>query len=214
MDRSFYSQLAENGIEDRPPSRDMCQQILMSPEIDLLPLLDAAFEVRKTFHGREVAIHIINNAQNGHCPEDCHYCSQSRVSKADIEKYGTLPTEQLIDGARFAVQASAKRYCMVTSGRGPVQEDIDHFVTATKAIKSEFPHLDVSNVTCHADQGDSISLIYVDQNKRLEKQTGFMNPILPADVRKRNSIASGEPTSWPRLSRPLSGTSGTNSVEP
>ena len=42
----------------------------------------------------------------------------------------------------------------------------------------------MSNVTCHADQGDSINLIYVDQNKRLEKQTGFMNPILPADLKE------------------------------
>ena len=33
-----------------------------------------------------------------------------------------------------------------------------------------------------ADQGDVIQLKFIDQNNRLEKQTGFMNPILPEDI--------------------------------
>ena len=50
------------------------------------------------------------------------------------------------------------------------------------AILSGFPHMELSHLRADADQGDVISLKYVDQNKRLERQTGFMNPILPADV--------------------------------
>ena len=51
-----------------------------------------------------------------------------------------------------------------------------------RELLSCFPHLDVSRVTGDADQGDVIDLTYVDQNKRYEKQTGFMNPILPEDL--------------------------------
>ena len=74
------------------------------------------------------------------------------------------------------------------AGAGSIIYNVSHVrksdITKVQALLSEFPHLDVSNVTCHADQGDSINLIYVDQNKRLEKQTGFMNPILPADLKE------------------------------
>ena len=49
-------------------------------------------------------------------------------------------------------------------------------------ILSGFSHMDLSHIRADADQGDVISLKYVDQNKRLERQTGFMNPIVPADV--------------------------------
>ena len=40
-------------------------------------------------------------------------------------------------------------------------------------------HLSVKN-----DQGDIISLRFVDQNNRLERQTGFMDPIVPDDFKK------------------------------
>lgn len=49
-------------------------------------------------------------------------------------------------------------------------------------LLSAFPYQDVSHVTDAADQGDVIDLVYVDQSHRDEKQTGFMNPILPEDI--------------------------------
>jgi adenosine kinase len=45
-----------------------------------------------------------------------------------------------------------------------------------------FENVDTSHISSAADQGDVISLKYVDQNKRLERQTAFMNPIVPDDV--------------------------------
>lgn len=50
-------------------------------------------------------------------------------------------------------------------------------------ILSKFPNIDVNHINSAADQGDVITLKYVDQNKRLERQTAFMNPIVPEDVR-------------------------------
>jgi adenosine kinase len=52
-----------------------------------------------------------------------------------------------------------------------------------KQILSEFDNINVDGITSDADQGDVIRLKFVDQNNRLEKQTGFMNPIIPADVK-------------------------------
>ena len=49
-------------------------------------------------------------------------------------------------------------------------------------LLSDLPQVEVDHVTADADQGDVITLRYVDQNQRLERQTGFMNPITPEDV--------------------------------
>ena len=85
MNREFYFQIADRSISGQLISRDTAQIILESKQIELMPLLNAAYEVRRHFHGNEVAIHIINNGQNGYCPEDCHYCAQAKSSKAEIE---------------------------------------------------------------------------------------------------------------------------------
>src|SRR5689334_9030897 len=51
-----------------------------------------------------------------------------------------------------------------------------------KQILGSFPNIDTSGITSSADQGDVVELRYVDQNRRVERQTSFMNPVLPADV--------------------------------
>ncbi len=54
---------------------------------------------------------------------------------------------------------------------------------AVKQLLAPYSNLNVDHITSDADQGDVIKLHFVDQNKRLEKQTGFMNPITPEDVK-------------------------------
>lgn len=45
-----------------------------------------------------------------------------------------------------------------------------------------YPGINSNFITSKHDQGDIISLRFTDVNTRLERQTGFMDPILPADV--------------------------------
>jgi hypothetical protein len=51
-----------------------------------------------------------------------------------------------------------------------------------RQILGSFPNIDVSGITSSADQGDVVELRYIDQNRRIERQTSFMNPVLPADI--------------------------------
>src|SRR6478609_7529805 len=53
-----------------------------------------------------------------------------------------------------------------------------------KQILGSFPNIDTSGITSPADQGDVVELRYIDQNRRVERQASFMNPILPADIDK------------------------------
>ncbi len=41
--------------------------------------------------------------------------------------------------------------------------------------------INLNHITCKNDQGDVISLRFLDMNNRVERQTGFMDPIVPED---------------------------------
>ena len=43
--------------------------------------------------------------------------------------------------------------------------------------------INLDHITTENDQGDIISLKFIDMNNRLERQTGFMDPIVPDDVK-------------------------------
>jgi biotin synthase len=82
---------------------------------------------------------VLQNAKSGLCPEDCHYCSQSSISKAPIDRYPILPRERLLEAAFKAKQAGAVRYCMVNSGRGPTRREIDEMAEVVEEIRSQVP---------------------------------------------------------------------------
>jgi biotin synthase len=72
-----------------------------------------------------VRVHVLNYAQNTRCPEDCGYCSQSAISDAPLRPYAWKPRAELIEEARRAHAAGAFRDCMVASGRGRTDRQID-----------------------------------------------------------------------------------------
>ena len=51
-----------------------------------------------------------------------------------------------------------------------------------------YPGINLDHLTSKNDQGDIISLKFVDVNNRLERQTGFMDPILPEDVQALTGV--------------------------
>lgn len=139
MRRDFYFQLADQSIAGEVLSQETAREILESPQIDLLPLLNAAYEVRRKFVGKSVSIHIINNGQNGFCPEDCHYCAQAKSSQADIAEYPLKSDAEFLAEAKNAYEKGALRYCMVFAGRGPSQGRVDHLARIIREIKSQYP---------------------------------------------------------------------------
>lgn len=139
MKREFYDGLTEQSLTGQILNQETCQQILVSPQIDVFSLVHAAYDVRKKYHGKAVSIHIINNAQNGYCPEDCHYCAQAKSSQADIEEYPVKPDAEILAEAKDAYESGAFRYCMVFAGRGPSDRRTDHLAKLIKKIKEQYP---------------------------------------------------------------------------
>lgn len=153
-----YMTLADKALQDEPLTRAECHSVLDTPNDDLLPLLHAAFHVRSKYFGRTVRLQMLQNAKSGACQEDCHYCSQSSISTAPIERYNLLPQRQMIDGARQAAASKAQRYCIVISGRSPLDREIDEIAGAVRSIKQEVP----IQICC------SLGLMNESQAKRLK----------------------------------------------
>ncbi|MGZ0229705.1 MAG: biotin synthase BioB, partial [Acidimicrobiales bacterium] len=139
MERLFYTQLADDALANIDISNERCEQILTDPAVELMPLLNAAYEVRKATWGNTVQVHILNNAQNGNCPEDCSYCSQAKTSEADIEDYSLKPDDEILAEAKRAYEAGAFRYCLVMAGRGPSNARTEHLAQLVRQIKTAYP---------------------------------------------------------------------------
>ncbi|RXZ78551.1 biotin synthase BioB [Paenibacillaceae bacterium] len=113
--------------------------VLEADHDQLLPLMQAAFKVRKHFYGIKVKLNMIINAKSGLCPEDCGYCSQSIVSTAPVKKYTLLDKDTLLAGAREAMNRKAGTYCIVAAGKGPTDKELDQVVSAVKEIRETMP---------------------------------------------------------------------------
>ena len=139
MEATFYQKLTATSLQGELLSDACCEKILTASEVELLPLLDAAYQVRKTYFQRTVQLHILNNAQNGYCPEDCHYCAQASSAAADIEAYPLKPDAEILAEAERAYESGAYRYCIVMSGRGPSPKRVAHLAELISTVKARYP---------------------------------------------------------------------------
>ncbi|HUK42555.1 MAG TPA: biotin synthase BioB, partial [Candidatus Acidoferrales bacterium] len=132
-----FHRLAEKSLQGQIPEREEMRAVLNARDEQLPELLSAAFKVRHHYFGKRVQIHVLQNAKSGLCPEDCHYCSQSSVSDAPIDRYPFMSKEKLLESAKQAKAAGAVRFCIVNSGRGPTQKEIEQIAETVREIKSE-----------------------------------------------------------------------------
>jgi biotin synthase len=134
-----WGQLACQVLDGRAVTEEQALAILGSRNEEMLDLVSAAYRLRHRYFGKSVQLYFLVNAKSGLCPEDCGYCSQSKVSDAPVQKYRMLQTDQLLDGAREAFDRGSKTYCIVISGRAPSEREMQTVETVVPMIKEKFP---------------------------------------------------------------------------
>ena len=140
-----WQRMAQRVLAGQQVTFDEALSVLRSSDQELLDVLAAAYAVRRRHFGLTVQLYYLMNAKSGLCPEDCGYCSQSKVSDAEIPRYNLLSADKLLDGARRAAEQQAKTYCIVISARGPSQREIDAITRIVPQIKSQY---DLSICAC------------------------------------------------------------------
>ena len=133
-----WMELAERVLDGGEVTEKEALSILECPDDDVLLLMHAAFQIRKRYYGKKVKLNMIMNAKSGLCPENCGYCSQSSISKAPIDSYRMVDKTTLLEGAKRAHDLNIGTYCIVASGRGPSNREVDQVVGAVKEIKETY----------------------------------------------------------------------------
>ncbi len=133
-----WNEMADDVLNGRDITREEAESILTADDTQLMDLLAAAYRIRYQAFGNRVRLHFLMNAKSGHCKEDCSYCSQSRISDANIDEYELLDRDTILDGAREAEKNDACTFCIVASGRSPKPNELDHVCEAVREIKEQF----------------------------------------------------------------------------
>ena len=133
-----FEALADRVLAGENTTRDEALAILNSRDDQILGLLQAGFRIRQKHFGRDVQLYFLMNAKSGLCPEDCHYCSQSKISNAPVPKYNILKRDQLLDAARLASERGARTYCLVISARGPNEREMKAVEEIVPEIKEKY----------------------------------------------------------------------------
>jgi biotin synthase len=132
-----YNAIAELSLSGELIDRPTAKSILNAPDVLLLEQLSAAYKVRHHYWSNRVRLHFLLNAQSGLCPEDCNYCSQSKISSAEIEKYPLIAQSKIVQAAERAASLQAGTFCMAISGRSPSESVFNSVLEAFEAVKSK-----------------------------------------------------------------------------
>jgi biotin synthase len=153
-----WNLLSARSLEGLALTREESRSVLDAPSSETVKLVAAAYDVRKRYFGNRVRLNFLFNAKSGLCPEDCHYCSQSKLSSAPIDKYPLKSVEETLKMAENAVASHAARFCMVASGRGPTDRELDQFTASVRAVREKFPQLEICACLGLLSQGQADKL--------------------------------------------------------
>ncbi len=118
---SFHNLLNEcmdSAATGRGINREQARELSCISGADRIDLFSAANRLREAFKGRKLDICSIVNAKSGACSEDCAYCAQSVHYSTDAAVYPLISPDRIAAAAESAAKNNARRFCIVTSGRG------------------------------------------------------------------------------------------------
>jgi biotin synthase len=109
----------------------------------LFSLVTAGARLRRAAFGDTVKVNYLVNLKSGRCPEDCQYCSQRLGSAAQILRYSWLEPDEAAAQAASGIEGGASRVCLVASGRGPSNREVDRVAELVDRLKAEHPQAEV-----------------------------------------------------------------------
>nr|WP_104108531.1 biotin synthase BioB [Arthrobacter sp. N199823] len=140
---NYFADLASRQLDGATLTREEALAILESADDQLLDLVAAAARLRRTHFANTVKVNYLVNLKSGLCPEDCTYCSQRLGSAAQILKYTWLKPEEAVAQAANGIRAGASRVCLVASGKGPSDRDVDRVAGMVGNLKEQYPAVEV-----------------------------------------------------------------------
>lgn len=138
-----WSAIESKALKNQPLTKREAMEIVSALDQDVMAIVTAASQVRQKFFGKRVKLNYLVNVKSGLCPEDCNYCTQSKVSEVPIEKYPLMSSQEIIEHTERGMKMGAKRACLVASGRGPSTRELNEFCGAVEDLKKKYPEMEV-----------------------------------------------------------------------
>ena len=142
--REWLNQIADRIIAgDRLEREEALALTQIEGQENILLLSEAADRVRQACCGNTVDLCSIVNIKSGNCSENCGFCAQSAHHPGkESPIYGLKSKEEILDQAKAAQAAGAKRFCLVSQGRGlkynsPKSAEFEQILETVRQIIAE-----------------------------------------------------------------------------
>ncbi|OTG59048.1 biotin synthase BioB [Streptococcus agalactiae] len=134
-----YIHLADEILSGKTSiSYEQALEILNSDE-NWWEIYAAALYLKNQVSRNNIRLNVLLSAKQGLCAENCGYCSQSKESTADIDKFGLLPQNVILKQAIVAHQNGASVFCIAMSGTKPSKREIEQLCQVIPEIKKSLP---------------------------------------------------------------------------
>ena len=105
-----------------------------------LPFPDLLYQAqtvhRAFFDSCEVQVSTLLSIKTGGCPEDCAYCPQSAKYDTGVTAEKLMNVDAVLEAARAAKAAGARRLCMGAAWREPKDRDLDKVCTMIEGVRA------------------------------------------------------------------------------
>lgn len=142
--RKWLQNLANHIIDGNDITREEALKLTtIEGQDNILQLCEFANKIREACCGNVVDLCSIVNIKSGNCSENCSFCSQSSHHQGkDSPIYGLISAEEILAQAKYAEAAGAKRFCLVSQGRGikynsPKSAEFEQILATVRQIITE-----------------------------------------------------------------------------
>ncbi|MBZ0164503.1 MAG: biotin synthase BioB [Notoacmeibacter sp.] len=105
-----------------------------------LPFPDLLYQAqtvhRAFFDPCEVQVSTLLSIKTGGCPEDCAYCPQSAKYDTGVTAEKLMNIDAVLEAARAAKAAGARRFCMGAAWREPKDRDLDRVCAMIEGVRA------------------------------------------------------------------------------
>lgn len=127
-----------------PLSREIAYALAEISGEDTLDLLSLANKVKNRYSRGHHACSIVN-AKSKMCGENCRFCAQSVHYQANVDVYGLMNPERILQAAAATHESGVNHFGIVTSGYGykTINREFERILEAIDLINTRFPDMNV-----------------------------------------------------------------------
>lgn len=136
---STPSSIILNNLKEKVLQNKMItkEEALSLVTADLSALSKAADEIRTQISGNDFDMCSVFSIKGGRCSENCCFCSQSSLSKAEVKQFSLKSSEEILADARLRSKQGIRHYCLVSVGHHLSDNEVAKLCETVRRIRQE-----------------------------------------------------------------------------